>query len=57
VNLRQPLRILLLEDDPRDAELIQSLLEAEGIPCEVSRVDTQTAFQASLEAVMALAPL
>jgi formate hydrogenlyase transcriptional activator len=49
VNLRQLLRILSLEDDPRDAELIQGLLEAEGIACEVTRVDTQPAFQASLE--------
>jgi PAS domain S-box-containing protein len=49
VNLRQLLRILSLEDDPRDAELIQASLEAEGIACEVTRVDTQPAFQASLE--------
>jgi PAS domain S-box-containing protein len=49
VNLRPLLRILSLEDDPRDAELIQGSLEAEGIACEVIRVDTQPAFQASLE--------
>jgi formate hydrogenlyase transcriptional activator len=49
VNLRQLLRILSLEDDPRDAELIQGSLEAECIACEVTRVDTQPAFQASLE--------
>jgi PAS domain S-box-containing protein len=49
VNLRQLLRILSLEDDPRDTELIQGLLEEEGIACEVARVDTQQAFQASLE--------
>jgi PAS domain S-box-containing protein len=47
--MRQPLRILSLEDDPHDAELIQGLLEAEGIPCELTRVDTQPAFQAFLE--------
>jgi PAS domain S-box-containing protein len=47
--MRRPLRILSLEDDPRDTELIQGLLEAEGIACEVTRVDTQPAFQASLE--------
>ncbi len=47
--MRQLLRILSLEDDPRDAELIQVSLEAEGIACEVTRVDTQPAFQASLE--------
>jgi PAS domain S-box-containing protein len=49
VNLRRLMRILSLEDDPRDAELIQGLLEAEGIACEVIRVDTQSTFQASLE--------
>jgi len=48
--MRQPLRILSLEDDPRDTELIHGLLEADGILCEVTRVDTQPAFLASLEA-------
>jgi formate hydrogenlyase transcriptional activator len=47
--MRQPLRILSLEDDPRDAELIQESLEAEGISCEMTRVDTQSAFQASVQ--------
>ena len=40
--MRQLLRILSLEDDPRDAELIQGSLEAEGIACELTRVDTQS---------------
>ena len=43
------LRILSLEDDPNDADLIQSLLETEDIACEVTRVDTQAALVASLE--------
>jgi formate hydrogenlyase transcriptional activator len=47
--MRPLLRILSLEDDPRDAELIQGLLEAAGIACGVTRVDTQSAFQVSLE--------
>jgi PAS domain S-box-containing protein len=47
--MRQPLCILSLEDDPRDAELIQEMLEAEGIACKVTRVDTEPAFLASLE--------
>ena len=46
--MRHPLRILSLEDDPRDTELIQGLLEAEGMACEVTRVDTQAAFRAFL---------
>jgi DNA-binding NtrC family response regulator len=49
VSTTQPLRILSLEDDPNDAELIQELLQSEDIACELSRVDSQTAFLASLE--------
>jgi PAS domain S-box-containing protein len=48
-HIRRPLRILSLEDDPYDAELIEALLEADDIVCEVTRVDTQAAFLASLE--------
>jgi len=46
--MRQPLRILSLEDDPNDAGLIQAALEADGIACELIRVDTQSAFEASI---------
>jgi PAS domain S-box-containing protein len=44
-----PLRILHLEDDARDSTLIRELLEAGGFHCEVTRVDTQPAFCASLD--------
>src|SRR6266487_750933 len=44
-----PLRILHLEDDPRDAELLQAMLETEGILCHVIRVETQADFFAALE--------
>jgi CheY-like chemotaxis protein len=44
-----PLRILHLEDNPTDAELIQAILETEGIICDVTRVDTQADFFASIE--------
>jgi PAS domain S-box-containing protein len=47
--MRNPLRILSIEDDPKDTELIQDLLETEGIVCEVTRVDTQAALLASLK--------
>ena len=47
--MRGALRILSLEDDPNDSELIQGLIETEGIVCEVERVDTETAFLAALE--------
>src|ERR1700687_411642 len=49
MSMRQPLRILSIEDDPNDAKLIQDLLEAEGVVCEVTRVDTQAALVASIE--------
>ena len=47
--MRNPLRILSIEDDPKDTELIQDLLETEDIVCEITRVDTQAALLASLE--------
>jgi PAS domain S-box-containing protein len=47
--MRHPLRILSIEDDPKDTELLQDLLATEDIACEVTRVDTQTALLASLE--------
>jgi len=42
-----PIAILSIEDDPKDAKLIQDLLETEGVACEVTRVDTQAALVAS----------
>jgi PAS domain S-box-containing protein len=47
--VKSPLRILYLEDDPQDAELVQAMLEAEGVTCLVTRVETQQDFLASLE--------
>ncbi len=43
------LRILYLEDDPNDAELAQVMLETEGFACQVTRVENQVNFCASLE--------
>jgi signal transduction histidine kinase len=37
-------RILYLEDDPKDAEVVQARLEAEGIVCDLTRADTQADF-------------
>jgi PAS domain S-box-containing protein len=42
-------KILLLEDDFRDAELIQELLEADHLVCKVTRVQTRTEFLTALE--------
>jgi PAS domain S-box-containing protein len=44
-----PLRILLLEDNTHDAELIQELLEADDFVCEVTCVETRAEFVAGLE--------
>src|SRR3984957_19743049 len=43
------LRILYLEDDPRDADLVQEALEAAGIISQVTRVETRADFTAALE--------
>jgi C4-dicarboxylate-specific signal transduction histidine kinase len=45
------LRILLLEDNSSDAELIQELLEEAQFMCEVTRVQTRPEFRAALENV------
>ena len=47
--MKSPLRILHLEDDPRDAELVQETLASDGISCQVTRVETEADFIASLE--------
>ena len=44
----RPIRILHLEDNPRDAELIQRRLESSGLACDVDRVPGQAAFEAAL---------
>ncbi|HET9467307.1 MAG TPA: response regulator [Vicinamibacterales bacterium] len=43
------LRILHLEDDPRDTELMIASLRDAGIKCEVVRVDSRDAFVAKLQ--------
>ena len=43
------LRILSIEDDPKDTELIQEVLAAGGIVSEVTRVDTRDAIIAAME--------
>ena len=47
--MTSPLRILLLEDNAHDAELIQELLEADHFVCEVTRAQTRAEFVAGLE--------
>jgi PAS domain S-box-containing protein len=47
--MRATLRILSLEDDPNDAELVQETLASGGISCQITRVETEADFIASLE--------
>jgi PAS domain S-box-containing protein len=49
VNMPQRLRILSIEDDPHDTELIQNLLETAGVACDVTRVDSRDGMMAAIE--------
>jgi PAS domain S-box-containing protein len=44
-----PLRLLHLEHDRNDAELVRTALEADGLACEITRVDTRPDFLAAVE--------
>src|SRR4051812_23275257 len=44
-----PLRILHLEDDPNDTEILSMLLGDENIPFQVRRVETRKDFEIALE--------
>lgn len=46
--MNSPLRVLHLEDDVRDTELVQAALEAEGIPIDLTRVETEQGFVSAL---------
>src|SRR5581483_4595297 len=43
------LRILHLEDDPTDAELVEILLHKQGIVCRIERVEDRNGFVGALE--------
>src|SRR6266700_32452 len=47
--MNSPLRVLHLEDDVRDTELVQATLEGEGIQSELTRVEREQDFLAALE--------
>src|SRR6476660_9021715 len=44
-----PLRVLHLEDDTRDTELVQATLEGEGIQSDLTRVEREQDFLAALK--------
>lgn len=47
--MKTPLRLLHLEDDPVDAELITTTLMEGNIPCQTQLVDTRQAFVSALK--------
>jgi len=47
--MKCPVRILHLEDDAADAELMRSALTQAGVDCEVSRVASESDFVAALD--------
>jgi signal transduction histidine kinase len=47
--VKTPLRLLLLEDDPIDADLVAATLSEAGLECTARRVDTRSDFLAALE--------
>ena len=46
--MNHPIRLLHLEDDPRDAELIRLKLKAEGLSCDIMWVNDRKAFESAL---------
>src|SRR5437773_665179 len=48
-NTDAPLKLLHLEDDPNDAELVRSSLDTDGLACEVHLVSTRETFLEALE--------
>jgi CheY-like chemotaxis protein len=46
--MKIPLQTLHLEDNPKDAELVQSAMEREGIECNITRVETREDFISAL---------
>src|SRR5260370_12220237 len=48
-GMKPILRVMYLEDDTRDAELVQETLAADGIECAMTRVETEADFISTLE--------
>lgn len=46
----QSMRILMVDDDPDDAELTRFFLRREGLRCEIERVDNRQALEQALHA-------
>src|SRR5580692_2611104 len=48
-TMKPTLRILHLEDNQTDAQLVREMLDAEGIDCAVTCVKTREAYEAALD--------
>ena len=48
--MKQKIRILHLEDSPRDAALIENKLVAAGLSCQIIQVDDESGFESALAA-------
>jgi PAS domain S-box-containing protein len=47
--MKTPLRILHLEDDPQDTELVNATLREAGLSCEISLADSREAYLAKID--------
>ncbi len=47
--MARPVRILHLEDNAADADLVQAILAEDGLACEIVRVETRAAFADALD--------
>src|SRR5580765_4918068 len=47
--VERPLKIIHLEDDPNDMEIVGATLEQQGVRCEVTTVSTKDDFVRALE--------
>jgi two-component system, cell cycle sensor histidine kinase and response regulator CckA len=46
--MKEPVRLLVLEDNPTDIELLRRTLEGAGLPCHVTHVDSEATFRAAV---------
>jgi hypothetical protein len=46
--MTRPIRVLHLEDNSRDAEIIHDQLEVDGVACQISLVRNKDSFEAAL---------
>lgn len=49
MGMKQTLRILHLEDNSVDADMVKSMLEADGIACDIKRVWDEPSFRSALD--------